>query len=303
MGDPVMTVIPYGWGDDGDGGDGSGTGGDGDGDGSGSGGSGSGGGGSNDPNNPGTTFTVTALASSTQYNQAPGVFQITRSGGDPTQSATATPEIEGTAPGSDYTLGTAFTFLPGVTTITVNVTATEASKLEDESSGTVELAIDNGDDGSGDNTSQATVTINIPPKPQISIAADEDEISEQWGSTVLTVSRDTDDLSDSLTLPYEVTGDAVNGQDYFYLFGDVTFLAGQATAPIVVAAVDQGLDSGSETMTVSLDPSDGYVLADNSSATVTIVNDDPVFASNGGPLDAPTLDARSQIAADYALAA
>jgi hypothetical protein len=48
------------------------------------------------------------------------------------------------------------------------------------------------------------------------------EISEQWGWTALTVTRDTDDLSNSLTVPYEVGGEAINGQDYFYLFDDVT---------------------------------------------------------------------------------
>jgi hypothetical protein len=197
----------------------------GDGSGSGSGGSGSGDGDSgNDPNNPGTIFTITAAPSSTQYNQTPGAFVITRSGGNIDEPATATPDIEG-APSSDYTFDRSFTFPPDVLSITVHVTATKASTLEDKPSETVDLAIDNGDDGSGDNTSQATVTINIPAKPQISIAADEDEISEQWGSTVLIATRDTDDLSESLTLPYEVGGDAVNGQDYFYLFGDVTFLA------------------------------------------------------------------------------
>ena len=63
-------------------------------------------------------------------------------------------------------------------------------------------------------------------------------------------------------MPYELDGDAVNGQDYFYLFGDVTFLAGQSEAPIVVAAVDQGLVTGSETMTVTLDDGDEYDLGD-----------------------------------------
>ena len=51
----------------------------------------------------------------------------------------------------------------------------------------MELAIDNGLGSSGvDQTSQATVTINIPPKPVISIAGST-TIDEAWGSTVLTV--------------------------------------------------------------------------------------------------------------------
>jgi hypothetical protein len=56
--------------------------------------------------------------------------------------------------------------------------------------------------------------LEIPPKPQVAIVGD-GEISEQWGWTALTVTRDTDDLSNSLTVPYEVGGEAINGQDYF----------------------------------------------------------------------------------------
>jgi len=58
----------------------------------------------------------------------------------------------------------------------------------------------------------------------------------------------------------------------------------------VVAAVDQGLVSGSETLVVSLDEGDEYDLGDESSASVTIVNDDPVLAANGGPIATPLID-------------
>ncbi len=74
---------------------------------------------------------------------------------------------------------------------------------------------------------------------------------------------------------------ALNGADFAYLSGVVTFAAGQETVDIPVIAVNETLREGDETVRISLYSGCGsscgpaqYVLGSPSSATLTIIDDD-----------------------------
>ncbi len=70
-------------------------------------------------------------------------------------------------------------------------------------------------------------------------------------------------------------GSATANTDYLTRFDSVLFADGQTTATIHVPIVDDGLDEGNETFTVTLTDPSGYdLLGNNTVATVTIVDED-----------------------------
>ncbi|HEY5312912.1 MAG TPA: tandem-95 repeat protein, partial [Pirellulales bacterium] len=141
--------------------------------------------------------------------------------------------------------------------------------------------------------SSATVTIDVPPVPTVSISGG-GSISEGWGSTDLTVTRTGPTTSD-LPVALRVGGTADEGQDYFTLPDYVVIPAGSSSVQLPLVAIDQGLASGSVEADIALQAPDvwatqvDYQLGSANTASVTI-NDDDELATNGGPLATPTLD-------------
>lgn len=107
----------------------------------------------------------------------------------------------------------------------------------------------------------------------VSIEAVRDADEEQGVSGLFVVSRAADDISvTELTIDYTVTGSAVGGQTYGVLGGRVTIPAGERSATIVVAPMNDQETTSDSTVVVSLAPGEYLVDNDKSSATVTVVN-------------------------------
>lgn len=79
----------------------------------------------------------------------------------------------------------------------------------------------------------------------------------------------------ALTVYYSLGGTATNGADYVALPGSVTIAAGATTATVTVTPIDDTGYESNETATLVLSANAAYDVTSPSSATVTIVSDDP----------------------------
>lgn len=241
----------------------------------------------------------------------PGQLTVTRDAAEST-SLSVTVQIAGTATyGSDYSQisGAWFDYYSGSYLLTVTIPENQTSTTIDigplndgqrENAETVVVTLQEDTScgcgccccGGGGYTvgspSSATVTIADNDDWQVSIQAADAAASERGagetadpGQIVVTRSGQTD-LSNSLTFYYEVSGTAVNGSDYPWLYGTATIQAGQTTAAIGISPYNNNMVDGSRTVTLTLpQPSTDccsglapYTIAAQNSATVTIADND-----------------------------
>jgi hypothetical protein len=77
-----------------------------------------------------------------------------------------------------------------------------------------------------------------------------------------------------------MAGTASNGADYSTIAGSVTFAAGSSSVVVPLTVIDDLLVEGSETATLRLIAASGYRLGADSSATVTILDNDFLTSFN-----------------------
>ena len=111
--------------------------------------------------------------------------------------------------------------------------------------------------------------------PVISLGITPINANENNTSGVFTLGR-SGNTSSSLTVNYTIGGTATNGTDYGSLSGTVTFAAGSATATVAVNPINDNLYEGNETVTLTLAAATTYTIGTNSTATLTITDDDLV---------------------------
>src|SRR5206468_12200015 len=80
----------------------------------------------------------------------------------------------------------------------------------------------------------------------------------------------TGSLANPLSVFYNLSGTALNGDDYASLTGVVIVPAGQASATLQVNPIDDSLAEDSETVVAAITPDYSYTIGSPSSATVTI---------------------------------
>jgi hypothetical protein len=186
-------------------------------------------------------------------------------------------------PGNDYTpLSGSVTFAPGSATAIIPVTPLDAGTF----GASVTVMIDLTSDGHytiDSDYQSATVTID-DDLPAVSLVATNPNATESGSAGMFTVSlANRVTLSNDLLVPYTLgtqNGDAVNGDDYQMLPGDVIIPAGQNSATIPISPIDTGKVGGSQAVVLTLGAGSGYDLNESqSSATVTIDDNDlPVLS-------------------------
>ena len=133
--------------------------------------------------------------------------------------------------------------------------------------------------------------------PVISLGITPINASENNTSGVFTLGR-SGDSSGSLTVNYTIGGTATNGTDYSSLSGAVTFAAGSATATVAVNPINDNLYEGNETVTLTLATGTTYTLGTNSTATLTITDDDLVvtqLTNNSRGDDSPAISGNNVV--------
>lgn len=136
-------------------------------------------------------------------------------------------------------------------------------------------------------TASVTTTIidnDVPETPVVTIAAIDATASEAGTSTgTFRITRT--DVSGPLTVNYviDAASTATAGADYTGLSGSVTFAAGEAFRDIVITPINDAIYEPPETVKINLSAatSGQYVLGAQTTATVTIEDDDMVVWVSG----------------------
>lgn len=84
-------------------------------------------------------------------------------------------------------------------------------------------------------------------------------------------------LAQDLQVPYDVAGTATADSDYIALSGLATIPAGSASVAIQVRVSDDTAVEGAETVALSLQSGPGYMLSNQSSAILSITEDEPIL--------------------------
>ena len=187
--------------------------------------------------------------------------------------------------GTDYS-GTPVTvsFADGQASATAAIAITEDALIEGDETAVFSLsAPTNGAVLAVQDTTTLTITDNDAalPLPVVSIAASDANAAETGADPgVFRISRDTA-AATPLTITYTIAtgaGQATNGVDYTpTLTGTATIDANQTFVDITITPVDDAIDEGSETVTLSLIDIAAYDLSTNSQASITIADNDALL--------------------------
>ncbi len=126
----------------------------------------------------------------------------------------------------------------------------------------------------------ADLMVGMPERSAVSISADAPSVTEgNSGTTAVTFTVTLDAASDTeQTVHYTVAGNgtvAANSADFSdALLGDVVFSAGETSKTITVLVAGDTVYEQNETFAVTLSGASSGLYLSNSSATVTILNDD-----------------------------
>jgi hypothetical protein len=141
-------------------------------------------------------------------------------------------------------------------------------------------------------TSSDMVTMSVFTPATVSVTASDASASETGPDAGAFTFTRTGSTAAALVVQYRLGGTATNGSDYASLGGAVTIPAGQVSATVAVATVNDPAAEGTETVDVTVQASGAYTVGSPSSASVTIADNDrpmvtivatDVSASEAGP--------------------
>ena len=203
------------------------------------------------------------------------VFTVTRAGDtSPTVTVDYISADVSAVAGADYTAVTGpLIFLAGETSHTITVPILEDSLIEVDETFTVTLT--NVVGGTlADDTAIATITDNDTP----SLSIDDVSVDEAAGSAVFTVTRAGDTAPIILVDFTSVDDTATAGSDYTLVIGQLTFLSGETSQIITVPILEDTLNEGDETFTVTLSNAFNATLADDTGIGTITDNDMPILS-------------------------
>ncbi|HET6427529.1 MAG TPA: Calx-beta domain-containing protein, partial [Phycisphaerae bacterium] len=222
-----------------------------------------------------------------------GQFVIYR--GTTTGDLTVYYAVSGTAAGQDYSpeLTGSVVIPDGEDGVAIGISAAPDGLIESNETLIVTLAP--GDGYSVADADTATVTIVNADLPEVSIEA-VDPVADEGAADPATFTVSRQGLGEltagELVVFYTISGTASDGEDYAALSGSVTIQAGQTTAPIAIAPIDDGQIEQDESVILTLAAGAGYVVGspavdtavitgDNDVPAVTITATDPAAAEAG----------------------
>ena len=187
-------------------------------------------------------------------------------------------QVTGTA-----TAGNDYLALSGSATINAGSQQTDliVNALADsltESAESVNVALQAASNYQLASNNNATVTIqdvNSATLPSVLITSSKLQLIEGQDTTVnLTISRQTTDSSQALTVYLQATGTATVGSDYAALPSSVVIPAGQAKANLALTLLNDSAQEPNETLKISLQANSNYQLADLSAVNLTVIDDE-----------------------------
>jgi hypothetical protein len=205
-----------------------------------------------------------------------GNFRITRAGGT-NANLLVNFQITGTAsgPGDFPVLQTSATILAGATFVDLPVIPVDDGTVElDE---TVKLTLTSAPGGKIASPGSAVITIldaNTNGSPVVALTSTNQPAAVEGGGNGAFVVTRTGATNSSLTIYLTTSGTASSGGDYAALPASVVIPAGQFSATLPVAAVDDSDVEGEEVVIVSLTARETYRVAYAGTVQVVIQDDD-----------------------------
>lgn len=178
---------------------------------------------------------------------------------------------------SDYTPFSGYLeFSPGQTSQTIYVSIWDDTTYEGDE--TVGLSLYS-PSGAVLGTSAATLTIQEddpvpPPPPVVSFTSADYEVTEGGTQAVITVSL-SGPSNGTVDVQFHTEAGTADGTDYTESGGSLSFSPGQTSASFVVPITQDGWYEPNETITLLLTSTSGAGLTSPSTATLTILDDDP----------------------------
>ena len=228
---------------------------------------------------------VVSITDTTAANEAgtSGVFTVSLSQPSDTNTVVSFTASGDATTGSDYTtLPTSVTIVAGETEATINVNVVDDDVLEDNEQVSITLGgVTQGDPQitlDNDNK-QASLTIVDDDDATLTVAATNPVTAAEGGVNgqfTITLSNPSDSAT---VVRYDVTGDATSGADYTALPASVTLPAGELSAVINVAVLNDATVEDNELVILTLNPTtttgDEDITVDGlNPAVVTIADDD-----------------------------
>ncbi len=200
-----------------------------------------------------------------------GRFLFFRSG-NTTNPLTINYTVSGTAVATvDYTPLTGTVTIPANSS-TASVTLTPLQNNLNAPSRTVTVSISNSASYTRGSLNSATVTIE--GLPEVTVEVVDPSASEPGTDAGQFRFARTGSTANPLTVAFSVGGTATSGVDYNSIGTQITIPAGQTAATLAVTPLDDAIVEGAETVTVTLNTSNNYLLGTPSFATITIIDNE-----------------------------
>lgn len=203
-----------------------------------------------------------------------GAFTITRTSGDISAELTVNYTVSGTAVnGSDYSsIGNSVTI--AASSATAAITVTPIDDGVDESTETVIVTLTTGSGYTVGAPDSATVNITDDSfTPNVQFTASSQSGTETVGAMSITAQLSAVSGLD-VTLPFTLSGTAVNNVDYTATASPLTIAAGTTTAAITVTVADDTADEDDETIVISMGTPTNATATSPTEHTITINDDD-----------------------------
>jgi len=196
---------------------------------------------------------------------------------------------------SDYqAANAAITFAPGETSKQIIVLVNGDTQVEPNESFAVNLYnLVNAGVGKTSGVGTIVNDDSTSPGPTVQFSTATYGVQEDLGALTVTVTR-SGDTSAAASVDYKtVDGSAMQKADYEYAAGTITFAPGETSKTLQLLINEDMYAEGNESFNVTLSNASGASLGQQSSASVTIVDDTPEAVTN--PID----DAQSFVAMQY----
>ncbi|TXT51486.1 MAG: hypothetical protein FD140_1524 [Limisphaerales bacterium] len=193
-----------------------------------------------------------------------------RTSAGPTNSATA---------GVDYTtVNTVLTFVSGESLKTVNIPIIDDAAVEGNE--TITLTLTNITGAAGITTATLTVVENDFAPGELSFSANSFTVNEAGGSATITVLR-SNGFTGVISVNYATAGGgtAVAGVDYTTTSGTLAFADGQISRTFTVPILPNTGNTNNLTVNLQLNTPTGGAVVNQSSAVLTILNNDVIFGN------------------------
>jgi hypothetical protein len=200
-------------------------------------------------------------------------FPVTRSGNTAIAASASYATANGTATaGSDYTAASGtVSFAAGQTTATINVATIDDAAVEPAEAMTVTLSAPAPNTTITSGTGTGTINDNDVNPAILSIGST--SVTE-GGTMAFTVTRSGNTAIAASASYATANGTATAGSDYTAASGTVSFAAGQTTATINVATIDDAVFESTEAMTVTLSAPAANTMITGATGTGTINDND-----------------------------